>query len=75
MAETWIEKAEAVERNIIKGNHSDAKRLLKGQSRNQRWDTISWIKDNTGKNTSWEKNISESVLWEYVRVCIEGDFK
>ena len=65
MAETWIQKAESVENNIINGNHPDAKRLLKGQSREQRFQTISWMKNN----------ISEDMLWKYINICITGKFK
>ncbi len=63
--DTMWDKAERVSRLIQNGNISDAKRELKSQNRQQRYVTISCLKDE----------VSESTLWEWINIAITGNFK
>jgi len=63
--DTMWDKAERVSRLIQNGNISDAKRELKSQSRQQRYITISCLKDE----------VSKSTLWEWISIAITGNFK
>ena len=67
MAETWLDKCESFHRNIVNGNHPDARKLLKSYSRNQRYECIMYIKDCT--------EISSSRNGEYMKMAITGKFE
>jgi len=66
MAETIWDQANSVINNIVNGNIKDAKRLLKKQPRKQRYITISSMKS--------DDRITESTLWEFIRVVVTGEF-
>ena len=64
---TWYEKCESFENLIINGNRGDVKKLLKSYTRQQRYECIAHIKNSDV--------VSESKLWDYINICITGNFK
>ena len=65
MSETWLDRCESVYKNILNDNESDVKKQLKSYSRVQRYEVIDYLKNY----------VHDGILWKYIKMCIEGDFK